>query len=110
MNDGRLNLAERPVRGPLRPSVPASLAEQVLCVTAERVGRRLETVEVALGEAEVVRQKVSAAFIKELMRRAAQFRLERGGEGELTAADVENALDEILFRGGSLNRKLLGSA
>src|SRR5262249_3923972 len=53
-------------------------------------------------------EKVSAAFIKELMRRAAQFRLERGGGGGITVADVDNALDEMLFRGGSLNRKLLG--
>ena len=55
-------------------------------------------------------ERVSAAFIKELMRRAAQFRLERGGEGGITAADLDSALDEILFRGGSLNRKLLGGA
>jgi len=54
-------------------------------------------------------EKVSAAFIKELMRRAAQFRLERGGGGGITVADVDNALDEMLFRGGSLNRKLLGA-
>lgn len=51
---------------------------------------------------------VSAAFIKELMRRAAQFQLEREGAEEITQADIENALEELLFRGGSLNRKLLG--
>ena len=38
----------------------------------------------------------------------AQFQLERGGSGDLTMADVENALEELLFSGGSLNRKLLG--
>jgi hypothetical protein len=50
---------------------------------------------------------VSAAFIKELMRRATQFCLERDGEC-LAVADVDGALEEMLFRGGSLNRKLLG--
>jgi cell division protease FtsH len=55
-------------------------------------------------------ERVSAAFIKELMRRAAQFRLERGATGGLAVEDVDNALEEMLFRGGSLNRKLLGCA
>jgi hypothetical protein len=44
------------------------------------------------------------------MRRAAQLRLERGGDGGIMEGDVDNALDEMLFRGGSLNRKLLGCA
>jgi AAA+ superfamily predicted ATPase len=51
---------------------------------------------------------VSASFIKELMRRSAQFHLERDGVESLALADVEAALEELLFRGGSLNRKLLG--
>ncbi len=53
--------------------------------------------------------KVSAAFIKELMRRAFQFHLERDGDGCVMLADIENALDEMLFSGGSLNFKLLGA-
>jgi cell division protease FtsH len=51
---------------------------------------------------------VSASFIKELMRRAAQFHLERDGSGALALEDVEAALDELLFSGGTLNQKLLG--
>jgi cell division protease FtsH len=51
---------------------------------------------------------VSASFIKELMRRSAQFHLERDGSGSLGLEDVASALDELLFSGGSLNRKLLG--
>ena len=51
---------------------------------------------------------VSASFIKELMRRSAQFHLERDGSGSLGLEDVEAALDELLFSGGTLNRKLLG--
>jgi cell division protease FtsH len=54
-------------------------------------------------------EKVSAAFIKELMRRSVQFHLERNGDGCVLLPDVENALDEMLFSGGSLNLKLLGA-
>jgi ATP-dependent 26S proteasome regulatory subunit len=54
-------------------------------------------------------QGVSAAFIKELMRRSVQFHIERDGAGEVSHDDVDNALNEMLFRGGSLNLKLLGA-
>lgn len=53
--------------------------------------------------------RVSASFIKELMRRATQFYLEREGTGPLELRDVEDALEEMLFKGGSLNRVLLGA-
>jgi hypothetical protein len=52
----------------------------------------------------------SAAFIKELMRRAAQFGLEADSDGSLAEAHVRSALDEMLFAGGTLNLKLLGGA
>ena len=51
----------------------------------------------------------SGAFIKELMRRSAQFLVEHG-EQKLRENHVESALDEMLFSGGSLNAKLLGFA
>jgi hypothetical protein len=54
-------------------------------------------------------EKVSAAFIKELMRRSVQFHLERNGTGRIELPDVELALEEMLFSGGSLNLKLLGA-
>ena len=54
-------------------------------------------------------EKVSAAFIKELMRRSVQFHLERNGSGRIELPDVEQALEEMLFSGGSLNLKLLGA-
>lgn len=54
-------------------------------------------------------QNVSASFIKELMRRSAQFHLERDGSRMLQIDDVKNALDEMLLGGGSLNLKLLGA-
>ena len=53
--------------------------------------------------------KSSAAFIKELMRRCAQFLLQ-DNEKALSAKQLEGALDEMLFSGGSLNLKLLGGA
>lgn len=52
--------------------------------------------------------QVSAAFIKELIRRSVQFQLERENGDGVETQDVENALDEMLFSGGSLNVKLLG--
>jgi len=54
-------------------------------------------------------QKARGAFIKGLMRRSAQYRLQGGKERALELADLECALDEMLFSGGSLNRKLLGT-
>jgi ATP-dependent 26S proteasome regulatory subunit len=53
--------------------------------------------------------KASAAFIKELMRRAAQFYIQNGGTGQLRPEDLNEALEEMLFSGGSLNAKLLGA-
>jgi ATP-dependent 26S proteasome regulatory subunit len=51
---------------------------------------------------------VSAAFIKELMRRCAQFQIEAGSGKRLSQASVDAALEEMLFAGGTLNRRLLG--
>jgi AAA+ superfamily predicted ATPase len=55
-------------------------------------------------------KKASAAFIKELMRRCAQYLLQDGLQTDLAVEHVEAALDEMLFAGGSLNVKLLGGA
>ena len=56
--------------------------------------------------AEVVQRThgVSAAFIKELMRRTAQAAIARDGAKKVTeptAADLGEALDDMLFSGGS---------
>jgi ATP-dependent 26S proteasome regulatory subunit len=51
---------------------------------------------------------VSAAFIKELMRRCAQFQIECSRGDMLTQPSVDAAIDEMLFSGGALNRRLLG--
>ncbi len=52
---------------------------------------------------------VSAAFIKELMRRVVQYHIERDGSGKINREDIDQALNEMLFKGGSLNLKLLGA-
>ncbi len=51
---------------------------------------------------------VSAAFIKELMRRCAQFQIEISGGDTLSQRALDAALEEMLFSGGTLNRRLLG--
>jgi ATP-dependent 26S proteasome regulatory subunit len=51
---------------------------------------------------------VSAAFIKELMRRCAQFQIEFSRGNLLTQPAVHAAIEEMLFAGGALNRRLLG--
>lgn len=47
-------------------------------------------------------EKASAAFIKELLRRAAQFYIKNGSNGRLQLTDLNAALEEMLFAGGSL--------
>jgi hypothetical protein len=54
-------------------------------------------------------RNASAAFIKELMRRAAQYCLEDGSSA-LERRALDAAIEEMLFTGGSLNAKLLGAA
>lgn len=53
---------------------------------------------------------VSAAFIKELMRRTAQSSVMRDGGEVVMSEDLAEALDDMLFTGGRLNVKLLGGA
>ena len=54
-------------------------------------------------------ENVSPAFIKELMRRVAQYVFERqDAANEATQDDIHAALDEMLFAGGRLNARLLG--
>lgn len=53
-------------------------------------------------------ENASGAFIKELMRRSAQFCLQNDDVGHLTLDHLTAALDEMLFSGGSLNVRLLG--
>jgi AAA+ superfamily predicted ATPase len=87
----------------------------------DEVGRRklvqLYAAGAAIGEEVITQtarltQGVSASFIKELMRRAIQFNLEchtNGDQVRILQNDVDQAIDELLFTGGSLNRMLLGA-
>ena len=53
---------------------------------------------------------VSASFIKELMRRLAQYSLERQDNGNISDRDIEEALQEMLFQNNTLNRTILGAS
>lgn len=50
------------------------------------------------------------AFIKELMRRAAQFHIQKSDGNELEQSHFDLALEDMLFTGGTLNLKLLGGS
>lgn len=52
---------------------------------------------------------VSAAFIKELIRRALQCHLANGDDKIIELQDVEHALEELLADGGRLNQRVLGA-
>ena len=73
-------------------------------------GKGLPLDRAAIGEAARRTEGVSAAFIKELMRRVAQGSIARDGGNSVIAADIDEALDDMLFAGGRLNVKLLGGA
>ena len=73
-------------------------------------GRGLALDEAVVSEAARRTRGVSAAFIKELMRRTAQASIGRDGGTEIRSADLGEALDDMLFTSGQLNVKLLGGA
>lgn len=72
-------------------------------------GAKLEVSDTLVGEAVDRTKGVSAAFIKELMRRTAQSSLIRG-ESAATSEDIAEALNDMIFTGGRLNIRLLGGA
>jgi len=73
-------------------------------------GKGLPLEQAVIDEAVQRTAGVSAAFVKELMRRIAQASIVRDGGESVTAADIDGALNEMLFDGGRLNVKLLGGA
>jgi hypothetical protein len=52
----------------------------------------------------------SAAFIRELLRKAALFAADDGGEIELKERHFDEALHEMVVEGGNLTKSLLGAA
>jgi ATP-dependent Clp protease adapter protein ClpS len=73
-------------------------------------GGGLALTDVIVADAVVRTKGVSAAFIKELMRRVAQFNVTRGDGSAASSDDLAEALDDMLFTGGRLNVRLLGGA
>lgn len=73
-------------------------------------GRGLPLGEAVVDEAARRTKGVSAAFIKELMRRIAQASIARDDGITVKSDDIGEALDDMLFAGGRLNVKLLGGA
>ena len=51
---------------------------------------------------------VSAAFIRELIRKAALFAADEGGEIVVQDRHIEEALHELVVGGGELTRSILG--
>ena len=99
-------------------SRPGRIDQAIEFPVPDEVGREklvsLYSQGVSLGDevaTDLVRRTegVSAAFIKELMRRSVQFHLERADSGQIEQTDVDRALDELLFSGGSLNATLLAA-
>ena len=70
--------------------------------------RGLEVPEALLATIVQKTKGASPAFIKELMRRAAQFQVETEADGRLQQSSVDGAIEEMVFSGGTLNLKLLG--
>jgi ATP-dependent Clp protease adapter protein ClpS len=73
-------------------------------------GRGLPLGDAVVEEAAQRTKGVSAAFIKEMMRRIAQASIARDGGTTVESRDIGEALDDMLFAGGKLNVKLLGGA
>jgi len=73
-------------------------------------GKGLPLSDAVVDEAAQRTPGVSAAFIKELMRRIAQASIARDGGQTVQSDDIGEALDDMLFAGGKLNLKLLGGA
>ena len=73
-------------------------------------GKGLPLGDAVVREAAERTEGVSAAFIKELMRRVAQASIARDGGTTVESADISEALDDMLFTGGKLNVQLLGAA
>lgn len=100
-------LAARPGRIDQATEIPlpdADCRRRLISLYAGGLDMRLED------DATVVERTegVSASFIKELLRRAALFSAEEGGDLVVTDAHLASALDEMLLAGGTLTVRLLG--
>ena len=102
-------LAGRP--GRIDQAIEVPLPDEVGREKLVRLYGRGLPLPVAVVEEAVRRTEgVSAAFIKELMRRIAQSAIARDGGASVISGDIDEALNDMLFAGGRLNVKLLGGA
>jgi len=100
-------LASRPGRidQAIEVPVPNDIGRRKL---VQLYGKGLPLGDTVVSEAAQRTAGVSAAFIKELMRRVAQASIARDGGKTVVSGDISEALDDMLFTGGKLNVKLLG--
>jgi ATP-dependent Clp protease adapter protein ClpS len=102
-------LASRP--GRIDQAIEVPLPDDVGRTKLARLyGKGLPLGDAVVAEAARRSKGVSAAFIKELMRRIAQASIARDGGTTVVSGDISEALDDMLFAGGKLNVKLLGGA
>jgi ATP-dependent Clp protease adapter protein ClpS len=102
-------LAGRP--GRIDQAIEVALPDEVGRGKLVRLYGRGLTLDAAVVDEAVRRTEgVSAAFIKELMRRIAQSAIARDGAASAISADIDEALNDMLFAGGRLNVRLLGGA
>ena len=100
-------IADRP--GRIDQAIEIPLSDEVgRRKLIELYGNGLSLDEALVGEATQRTKGVSAAFIKEMMRRTAQFSIQRGDGTTIRPSDLGDALDDMLFAGGKLNIRLLG--
>jgi AAA+ superfamily predicted ATPase len=79
--------------------------EKLLCPYAQKIPLQGDAIDKAVKHT----ANVSASFIKELTRRSTQFTLERGAD-TIGRPDIDSAIEELLIRGGELNRNMLGAS
>jgi AAA+ superfamily predicted ATPase len=109
-------LAQRP--GRIDQAIEVPLPDETCREKLVRLySRGLKLSSALVAQAAQRTEGVSAAFIKELMRRTAQAAMARTGTNgtakkavEPNEADLGEALDDMLFSGGQLNVRLLGGA
>lgn len=102
-------LAARPGRIDLALEVPlpdAACRERLLDLYAEGLAVRLDDRASLVAQTE----GVSAAFMRELMRKAAVFAADEGPELVVEDRHLREALHELVVEGGELTRRLLGAA
>jgi len=98
-------------------SRPGRVDQAIEFPLPDEVGRRklVDLYARGVSIAEEVKEEIvrktdgsSAALIKELLRRATQFQLDEDDAHQLLIEAVNQALEQMLFQSGELNRRLLG--